>query len=190
MKLDNFWLNVLDIFISSMSSQKFLIYIWLSKSIFCQESSKSFKKINLFHNFIFWSTLLSQKMPTLRQNTIIFLFRVCWFLCQKYRYRILHPCIGNLVTLITIFSDLLNASSKISFCMVLPLISGKLRANSSKLGTPDLITNVKSEMGISPELQKKKNNLNKVINDTLFGEMVIVHRKKEKYLQYYRTSLV
>ena len=39
--------------------------------------------------------------------------------------------------------------------MVFPLTRGKLRANSSKSGSPDLITNVKSEMGISPELQKK-----------------------------------
>ena len=43
--------------------------------------------------------------------------------------------------------------------MVFPLTSGKLKANSSKLGTPDLITNVKSEIGISPELKKKTNKI-------------------------------
>ena len=76
---------------------------------------------------------------------------------------ILYPSIGNLITHITIFSDLLSASLKISCSMVFPLTSGKLKAYSSKLGTPDLITNVKSEIGIWPELQKEKNNLNKVI---------------------------
>ena len=43
--------------------------------------------------------------------------------------------------------------------MVFPLTRGKLKANSSKLGTPDLITNVKSEIGISPELKKTTNKI-------------------------------
>jgi hypothetical protein len=40
--------------------------------------------------------------------------------------------------------------------MVFPLTRGKLKADSLKVGTPDLITNAKSEMGILPDLQTEK----------------------------------
>ena len=138
-----------------MSSQKLLICIWLSKSIFFVKNHQNLSKKSICLITSFFGLLYCRKRCLLFEAKHNNFLRICLFFATKI-YLILHLWIGNLLTRITIFSDLLNASSKISFCMVLPLTSGKLRANSSKLGTPDLITNVKSEMGISPELQKKK----------------------------------